>query len=77
MHGNVWEWCQDAWDEKYYKQSPKKDPINQSKEYGASRVIRGGSWNDGAGFCRSACRFGYRVDSRYYFIGCRIALSRT
>ena len=42
MHGNVWEWCWDGFDAKYYAESPVDDPRGPS---GASvRVIRGGSW---------------------------------
>jgi formylglycine-generating enzyme required for sulfatase activity len=26
MHGNVYEWCHDYYEEDYYKQSPAKDP---------------------------------------------------
>jgi len=29
MHGNVYEWCHDYYEEDYYKQSPEQDPRGQ------------------------------------------------
>ena len=42
MSGNVWEWCEDRFDNDYYRNSPQMNPKGPDK--GLSRVIRGGSW---------------------------------
>ena len=58
MHGNVWEWCSNWRDNDYYKSRPNIDADPQGPNKGSSRVIRGGSWSDSPGSCRSANRNG-------------------
>ena len=55
VHGNVWEWCQDAWDEAFYQKSPNRDPVCNNDQ-AEVRVLRGGSWSSTPIYCRAACR---------------------
>ena len=73
MPGNVAEWCSD-WYGKYEFTAGKVtvDPIGPGS--GVARVLRGGSWGFIPWDCRSAYRFRYSPDSRYYFNGFRVAL---
>ena len=52
MHGNVFEWCTD-WFAKY-PAGEQTDPTGA--ETGENKVMRGGSWDSVAGYCRSAFR---------------------
>jgi formylglycine-generating enzyme required for sulfatase activity len=70
MHGNVWEWCEDRYAEKYNIQD-KKDP--KGSKLGDRRVRRGGSWDSNAGDCRAAFRIGSGPASRLNVVGFRVA----
>lgn len=56
MVGGVQSWCWDYFDVSYYKDSPHKDPTGPP--FGTGRIIRGGSWNAYAPYCRVAYRAG-------------------
>ncbi len=62
MSGNVWEWCQDLYHENYYKNSPKNNP--SGPDSGTNRVLRGGSWFNGAGYTRTEKRLSIIPDYR-------------
>ena len=71
MHGNVWEWCHDWYDD--YSNNVT-NPIGANS--GSDRVLRGGSWDDYARYCRSAYRYDYTPDYRIINYGFRIARSQ-
>lgn len=76
MLGNVWEWNQDCYIDNYEGAPEDGTVIELSVGSDCSRrVMRGGSWYDGAHNIRSANRSGGPPDSHYYGIGFRLARS--
>ncbi len=72
LHGNVWEWCHDLWQDAY-PGGTVTDPTGPKE--GWLRVARGGSWLYDASFCRSANRDNYGPDNRCSDIGFRVVLA--
>ena len=67
--GNVWEWVHDWYVEKYYNDSPKRNPAGPSK--GQSRVVRGGSWSYDPGLLRVSGRLVLDPALRSFYVGFR------
>ncbi len=82
LHGNVWEWCLDEWHSSY--DGAPKDGRAWLERQGSSRrepdgrrgarLLRGGSWFNLPGDCRSAYRFlnrpGFRNDGLGFRVCC-------
>ncbi len=84
MPGNVWEWCLDEWDSRFYMSSPTLNPVSGgsidsiSKYYTSSKafhVIRGGSWYNSVKNLRVAKRGAAPPTYTNSSIGFRCAMS--
>ena len=72
MHGNVWEWCSDAYGENYYRNSPATDPKGPTK--GRYQVLRGGSCRQPPDQCRAAHRGNYGPWQNTNYCGFRVVV---
>ena len=72
MHGNVWEWVEDA-----YRESYEGAPLRGSQAVAGNkderRVRRGGFWEDHPASLRSAARDRGDSDLRLRNVGFRLA----
>jgi formylglycine-generating enzyme required for sulfatase activity len=74
MHGNVLEWCRDAWDGKTpYPPGPITDPENTE---GGLSIARGGCWFYPPERCRSASREGLPADAALNYVGFRFIIPK-
>jgi len=72
MLGNVWEWCEDRYDENYYDKSPGNNPMGPSP--GSFRVIRGGFWGSEPSDLRCGNRSREAPEGRSDTYGFRLAI---
>ncbi len=71
MNGSVWEWVADCW-HSTYKGAPD-DGRAWDQANCRTRVIRGGSWREGADYMLSSTRFKYDAGVRHSQNGFRVA----
>jgi len=69
VHGNLWEWTASP----YAPYSEKRENTTLSKNHTKSLVLRGGSWNDRAGWLRVSYRGYWSAGRRYGSVGFRPA----
>jgi hypothetical protein len=83
VHGNVWEWTLSPWqdDQEGRESGVTVDPMNAGLAEpvveafsDVKRVIRGGSFWEGADWARAACRNFRFADSENLFLGFRVLL---
>jgi formylglycine-generating enzyme required for sulfatase activity len=71
MSGNAWEWTQDSSNENY--SGAPADGTAWTTGTSGKRVLRGGSWYDGASYARAADRVRLNLSARSDLNGFRLA----
>jgi formylglycine-generating enzyme required for sulfatase activity len=71
VHGNAAEWVADCWSASYAGAPADGSAVERARC--GERVLRGGAFNQDAGYASAAARFKYDADVRYYAHGFRIA----
>jgi formylglycine-generating enzyme required for sulfatase activity len=72
VHGNVWEWCEDAFATYSPTGDPEVDPVRIDPD-APTHVARGGGFDNGAVSARSACRLDIATVFAGYYLGLRPA----
>ncbi|MBQ6620696.1 MAG: formylglycine-generating enzyme family protein [Thermoguttaceae bacterium] len=71
MHGNLWEWCADSWND--FTTDDQVDPLTLNSE-AEVRIDRGGCWDSTPYYCRTAWRGVYEHYRKSRFVGFRFVL---
>ena len=72
MHGNVWEWVEDRWNENYNAAPTDGSAWLRGGDPGL-RVVRGGSWRNESELVRAAVRVRRNANVRFDTLGFRVA----
>jgi eukaryotic-like serine/threonine-protein kinase len=71
MHGNIWEWCEDVYNENY-QSAPRDGSAWLTGKNNNTKMLRGGAWDHDAWYCRSALRLNYAPANRNFDVGFRV-----